>query len=81
MYKYYSIDEQAKGAEQAAEKPVVRYGVNIYVDTDPDGCGSDFHIDPADEKGLQILRSFCRQMADHYKRLSEAQVNVNNESI
>jgi hypothetical protein len=55
------------GAEQAKTKPVERYGVKIYVDTDPDFIAPDFVIDPQDNIGLGIFSSFCQQMAEHYK--------------
>jgi hypothetical protein len=56
-------------AERAAVKPVLRYGVGVYVDTDPDVCGADFVIDPEDQGGLKIFREFAAKMAAHYKTL------------
>lgn len=69
MYTFYPIQDMITGAENAATKPVERYGVKVYVDTDPDFIAPDFAIDPADQKGLEIFRTFCRQMAEHYKSL------------
>lgn len=69
MYAFYPIQDMITGAERAAAKPVERYGVEVYVDTDPDFIAPDFAIDPADIKGIEIFRSFCLQMAEHYKTL------------
>lgn len=69
MYKHNSIPNQQTGAQVAAIKPVRRYGVSVYVDTDADWIGPDFLIDPADEKGLKIFREFASKMAEHYKSL------------
>jgi len=70
MYKFYPIQDMINGAEQAITRPVERYGVKVYVDSDPDIIAPDFAIDPADEKGLEIFRRFCGQMAEHYKTLT-----------
>lgn len=69
MYKYQTIPELIKTTEAAMAKPVERYGVLVYIDTDPDGCGNDMYIDPLDEKGLAIFRDFATKMAEHYKSL------------
>lgn len=73
MYKYYPIHDQIKGAELAANKPVKRYGVSVYVDKDADWSEPDFTIDPADEVGLKLFREFSSKMAEHYKSLNHAQ--------
>lgn len=69
MYNYNPLQDQIIGAEQAVGKPVERYGVRIYVDTDPDFIAADFTIDPADTIGIAIFREFAKQMAEHYKSL------------
>jgi hypothetical protein len=71
MYKFSTISDQLKGATAAQTEPVVRYGVLVYVDTDPDTCSSDFYIDPQDEKGITIFREFAGKMAEHYKTLAQ----------
>jgi hypothetical protein len=69
MYKYWPLREMIEGAECAVTVPVDRYGINIYVDTDPDWSGPDFIIDPLDEKGIAIFREFAAKMAAHYNTL------------
>lgn len=46
-----------------------RFGISVYVGTDPDNCGPDLFIDPADIKGIEIFKSFCAQMQEHYESL------------
>jgi hypothetical protein len=70
MYIYSKIPDQLNGAIMARSREVKRYGVLVYVDTDPDSCSSDFYIDPQDEKGLAIFREFAGKMAEHYKSLT-----------
>jgi hypothetical protein len=62
---------QIAGAERAIVEPVERYGVQVYVDSDPDFVGCDFKIDPLDEKGLTIFREFASKMKEHYKSLNK----------
>lgn len=69
MYQYTPIDTLITGSEDAAKKNITKYGVQVYVDSVCDMVDSDFYIDPADEKGIEIFRSFCLQMAAHYKTL------------
>lgn len=84
MYDYYSIPDQIKGAEQAIEETTkgrlesdfYRVGIEIYVGVFTDVSGPTFKIDPKDEKGIEIFRSFCRQMAEHYKGLACQPTNL-----
>lgn len=69
MYEYWPIEDMNKGAQNVIIAPVERYGVQVYVDSDPDCSGPDFIIDPADTEGLKILREFAAKMAEHYKTL------------
>lgn len=69
MYKYHPIQELIENAETAIEKPVDRYGIAVYVGTDPDFVGNDIYIDPADTKGIELFREFATKMAEHYKTL------------
>lgn len=69
MYKYWPIEDMEKGSQNAIVAPVERYGVGVYVDSDPDVSGPDFIIDPADAKGIMIFREFAAKMAEHYKSL------------
>jgi hypothetical protein len=62
---------QIAGAEKAITEPVERYGVQVYVDSDPDIVGCDFKIDPADSKGISLFREFASRMAEHYKTLNK----------
>lgn len=61
----------AEGARNVVIVPIERYGVSVYVDTDPDWCGPDFIIDPADTEGIAIFREFAARMAAHYKTLKD----------
>lgn len=69
MYAYSHLPDMIKGAEEAVTKSVDRYGISVYVNTDPDWVGADFTIDPQDEKGISIFREFAAKMAEHYKTL------------
>lgn len=69
MYKYNPLQDQIIGADHATTKEVARYGVRVFVDTDPDWIAPDFVIDPTDEKGLAIFREFAAKMIEHYKSL------------
>jgi hypothetical protein len=71
MYNYNPLQDMITGAEQATTKEVARYGVKVFVDTDPDLIAADFVIDPADETGLVIFREFAQQMVEHYKSLQD----------
>jgi hypothetical protein len=62
---------QIAGAERAIVEPVERYGVQVYVDSDPDIVGCDFKIDPADTKGISLFREFASRMFEHYKSLNK----------
>jgi hypothetical protein len=69
MYKYTPINELITGAEEAAKMEIIRYGVIVYVDSDPDFVGADFLIDPNDKKGIEIFRRFAKEIAEHFKTL------------
>lgn len=71
IYNKSILDLQITFAEEAITKPVVRYGVNVYVDTDPDDIAPDIYIDPADEQGIAIFREFAAKMAEHYNTLKK----------
>jgi hypothetical protein len=62
---------QVYGATKGIHCPITRYGIGVYVDTDPDSIGPDFFIDPADEKGIEIFREFAAKMAAHYNTLKK----------
>lgn len=64
-----TLDLNIAGAERAIVEPVERYGVLVYVDSDPDSCGCDFKIDPADTEGIKIFSEFAAKMAEHFKSL------------
>lgn len=66
-----TLDLQIAGAERAITEPIERYGIGVYVDADPDSCGADFMIDPADNEGIAIFREFAAKMAAHYKSLKD----------
>jgi hypothetical protein len=66
-----TIDLNIAGAERAITEPVERYGVLVYVDSDPDIVGCDFKIDPNDEKGISLFREFASRMVEHYKSLKK----------
>lgn len=66
-----TLDLQVYGAQNVIICPIERYGVSVYVDTDPDSCGPDFTIDPADKQGIEIFRDFAAKMAAHYKTLKD----------
>jgi len=70
MYKYVYIHDLIKTSEAAITTPINRYGISVYVEGDPDGVGLDIYIDPADAKGIELFREFAKQMAEHYKSLS-----------
>ena len=69
MYGKQSLNDLTASTEAAITKPVERYGVNIYVDTDPDWIGADIYIHPQDDEGIEIFREFAAKMAAHYKTL------------
>lgn len=69
MYKHCTMPELIQSTEAAITKPVERYGVSVYVDTDADWCGCDTYIDPLDTEGIKIFREFAAKMAAHYKIL------------
>ncbi|MGN6420549.1 MAG: hypothetical protein ACTHMC_23770 [Pseudobacter sp.] len=69
MYKYSDIPDLQKLALAAVTAEVKRYGVSVFVESDPDGCGPDIYIDPQDTAGLAIFREFAQKMADHFKTL------------
>ena len=69
IYNRRILGDNLIGAQNVIICPIERYGVSVYVDTDPDSCGPDFTIDPADEKGIAIFREFAAKMAAHYKSL------------
>jgi hypothetical protein len=73
MYKYNDIAQMGRNAERCITDPVLRYGVQIYHDTDADSCGSDFVIDGHDKAGLEIYRQFCHKMKEHYQTLINEQ--------
>lgn len=70
MYEYWPIGDMVTGAQNAIIAPVERYGVSVYVDSDPDWCEADFIIDPTDTEGIIIFREFAARMAAHYKSLN-----------
>lgn len=70
MYTKSILDLQIAFAEEAITKPVIRYGVNVYVDSCPDDVAQDFRIDPLDTEGIKIFREFAAKMAAHYKTLN-----------
>ncbi len=70
MYEHHSIPLLKASAEIATAAPIVRYGVQVYIDSDPDGSAEDIYIDPNDEAGIAIFRKFASKMAEHYKKLS-----------
>lgn len=69
MYTQDQLKNITASAEAAITKPVVRYGIGVYVDTDPDWIGSDIYISNQDTKGIEIFREFAAKMAAHYKTL------------
>lgn len=69
MYTHHPIPHMIANIEHIVSYPIERQGVLVYVDADPDFASADFEIDPADAKGLEIFRNFCRDMAEHYKSL------------
>jgi hypothetical protein len=69
MYKYRPIEDMKKGSQFAILAPVKRYGISVYVDSDPDVSGPDFIIDPADTEGLAIFREFAAKINEHYNKL------------
>ncbi|HEX6427965.1 MAG TPA: hypothetical protein VF008_09780 [Niastella sp.] len=69
MYEYYPVEDMIIGAQNVIIAPVERYGVSVFVDSDPDWVGADFVIDPEDKEGLNIFREFAAKMAAHYKQL------------
>ena len=69
MYEHWPIIEMVTGAQSAITAPVGRYGVSVYVDSDPDCSGPDFIIDPLDTEGIRLYREFAAKMAAHYKTL------------
>lgn len=69
MYEHFPIQDNITGAQNVIIFPVERYGVYVYVDSDPDYVSPDFVIDPADEKGIELFREFAAKMAVHYKTL------------
>jgi hypothetical protein len=71
MYKYSKIQDQVTGAKQAAEKPVLRYGITVYVDSDPDYVGPDFYIDPLDVEGIWLFQDCCAKMKAHFEKLNQ----------
>lgn len=79
MYTH-TLNLNISGAERAITEPVERYGVLVYVDSDPDVVGCDFKIDPADTKGIAIAREFFAKMAEHYKTLDNEQPIEQKES-
>lgn len=78
MYRYHDTTQFEKNTESIDDRlssDVVksdfwRFGVAVYVGSDPDVSGPEFIIDPFDEKGIEIFKSFCQQMAEHYKHLN-----------
>lgn len=73
MYQYNNIEHMAMCAEKAiTERMHFPEQVMVYVGGDPDVSGPSFVIDWLDHDGLELFRNFCKQMADHYKSLSEA---------
>jgi hypothetical protein len=71
MYTCNTIPDMITSIEHIVSNPIERQGVLVYVDADPDFASADFQIDPADTKGLEIFRQFCRDMAEHYKHLNK----------
>lgn len=69
MYEHFTIQEQIDGAELVANRLIKRYGVSVYVDSDPDWVSPDFIIDPLDIEGLAIFRKFAGDFAAHLKTL------------
>jgi hypothetical protein len=69
MYTKSILDLQISFAEEAITKNIIHYGVNVYVDTNPDDVAQDFNIDPLDTEGIKIFREFAAKMAAHYKTL------------
>jgi hypothetical protein len=70
MYTH-TLHIQIAGAERAQTEPIERYGIKVYVESDPDYVGSDFKIEPGDEKGIAIFREFAAKMHEHYKSLQD----------
>ena len=78
MYTFADIPAMQKTTENIdyhlsndpAKSDFWRRGIDVYVGSFPDVNGPDFVIDPTDEKGIEIFKSFCRQMAAHYKTLN-----------
>lgn len=72
MYKYTYIPDLQKTSQAAVTAEVYRYGVSVFVESDPDWCGPDIYIDPQDEAGIAIFREFCEKMAVHYRKLTHS---------
>lgn len=69
MYEYHNIPDLIKTTEAAISRPIERYGIGVYVDSDPDVVGPDTYIDPLDTKGIKIFREFQAKILAHYKTL------------
>lgn len=68
MYSNYDTQKLSDLTTKAAAE-ADQYGVYVFVESDPDWCGPDIHIDPQDTAGIAIFREFAQKMADHYKNL------------
>lgn len=64
-----NIDSALSYNPDVSKNDFYRVGIEVYVGSFPDVSGPDFIIDSLDEKGIEIFRQFCRQMAEHYKSL------------
>ena len=69
MYTQNQLQRLTASVEAAITKPVERYGIGVYVDTDPDWVGPDIYISNQDAKGIELFREFAAKMAVHYKTL------------
>ena len=68
MYEH-TLELNIAGAEMGITEPVDRYGVRVYINSDPDYVSCNFKIDEEDNDGIAIFQEFAARMAAHYKTL------------
>ncbi len=70
MYAH-TLEMNIAGAEMGITEPIDRYGVRVYINSDPDYVSCSFKIEEEDKDGIAIFREFAAKMAVHYNTLKK----------
>jgi hypothetical protein len=70
MYEH-TLEMNIAGAEMGITEPIDRYGVRVFINSDPDYVSCAFKIEEDDTEGIRLFREFSAKIKAHYKSLPD----------